>query len=517
MVIEKKRKIIFHPFLLSLYPVVALLAHNMGEMNPIYALRPLVFSLLCGALVYFLLTRFFTVQRAAMLFFWLGLLFFSYGHVYQLIEQVSVGSVVIGQHRVLVLLWLGLLFGGSRFILRRTGDLTVANRLLNLMSIVLFIVPLFQIVKFEVDRLNAQSNRKVEAAYQSETDWVSQIGRSKGENLPDVYYIILDAYLRDDMLRKFYGLDISPFIERLSEMGFYVARCSQSNYAHTSLSIPSALNMNYLQEIAPELMRNNMSWAHMGDYAKRSLVSQLFKQMGYHIVVFDTGNDLDRMENADVLVSRATSPWVLLLDFHQVGEFETLFLRTTGLRLMVEMQPYLFPDLKVVRTPEQNHYQTILYGLDELAKVPSLTGPKFVYWHLIAPHPPFVFAEDGSYLLTGEADPGYTDEIKFLNVRMIELMQTIIRESRTPPVIILQADHGLDTENRMAIFNAFYFPGHETEMLYPEVTPVNTFRLVFNLLFDAGYPLLEDVSYFSEHDTPYDFTEVRYPCEAGRK
>ena len=454
--------------MLSLYPVVALLAHNMGEVYPVYALRPLVLSLLCGVLVYFLLRRFLPAHRAAMLFFWLGLLFFSYGHVYQLVEQASIGGLVIGQHRF-------------------------------------------------VDRLNVQSKRKIEAAYHGEADWALQPAQLNSENhLPDVYYIILDAYTRDDMLRKFYGLDILPFIHRLSEMGFYVARCSQSNYAHTSLSIPSSLNMNYLQEVAPELMHNNMSWVHMGDYAKRSLVSQLFKQMGYRIVVFDTGNDLDRMEGADILVSRATSPWVVLLDFRQVSEFEILFLRTTALRLLIELQPYLFPDLKVVRTPEQNHYQTILYGLDELARLPSLNGPKFVYWHLIAPHPPFVFAEDGSYLLTGEADPGYTNEIKFLNVRILELMQTIIRESSSPPVIILQADHGLDTENRMAIFNAYYLPDNRDEWLYPEITPVNTFRVVFNVLFNAGYPLLDDVSYFSEHDTPYNFTEVRYPCEAGR-
>ncbi len=516
MVIENKREFIFHPFLLSLYPVVALLAHNMGEMNPVYALRPLVFSLLCGVLVYFMLTRFLSVQRAAVLFFWLGVLFFSYGHVYQLIERVTIGGVVIGQHRVLAPFWIILLCAGSWFILKRTGDLATLNRLLNLVSVVLFVVPLFQVTKFEIDRAHAQSNRQIETAYRDDVEWLPKDGQLQSEALPDVYYIILDAYMRDDMLRKFYGLDVSPFIDRLSEMGFYVALCSQSNYAHTSLSIPSVLNMNYLQEVAPELMRNNMSWAHMGDYAKRSLVLQLFKQLGYRIVVFDTGNDLDRMENADVVISRATSPWVLLLDFRQVGEFEILFLRTTALRLVVELQPYVLPDWNVVRTPEQNHYQTILYGLDELAKVPELTGPKFVYWHLIAPHPPFVFAEDGSYLLTGEADPGYINEIKYLNVRILELMQTIIRESRTPPVIILQADHGLDTENRMAIFSAYYLPGNHGKWLYPEITPVNTFRVVFNELFDAGYPLLKDVSYFSEHDTPYNFTEVRYPCETVR-
>ncbi len=517
MVADTHKKLIFHPFLLTLYPVVALLAYNLGEVNPIYALRPLVFSLLGGSLIYFLLTRFLPIERAAVLFFWLGGLFFSYGHVYELIEQITIGGWVIGKHRFLVLLWLFLLLLGGWFILKRANDLATVNRLLNLMSIVLFIVPLYQIAKFEIDHLNAQNNRENQASYPGEVAWVTQARQTQSADLPDVYYIILDAYTRDDMLRKYYDLDITSFIEQLNDMGFYVARCSQSNYAHTSLSLPSSLNMNYLQEIAPDLMRNNMSWAHMGDYAKQSLVSQLFKQVGYQIVVLDTGNDLDRIENADLLVSRSTSPWVLLLDFHQVNEFEILFLRTTALRLGMELQPYLAPNLKLVRTPEQNHYQTILFGLDELARLPNLAGPKFVYWHLIAPHPPFVFAPDGSYLLTGEANPGYINEIKYLNVRLIDILQKILQESKVPPVIIMQADHGLDTENRMAIFSAYYLPGKGPEWLYPEITPVNNFRVVFDALFNAGYPLLKDVSYFSEHDRPYDFSEVRYPCVTERK
>ena len=64
---------------------------------------------------------------------------------------------------------------------------------------------------------------------------------------PDIYYIILDAYGRSDVLQTTYGIDNSVFLSQLQELGFYVAECSMSNYAQTELSLSSSLNLNYLQ------------------------------------------------------------------------------------------------------------------------------------------------------------------------------------------------------------------------------------------------------------------------------
>ena len=60
----------------------------------------------------------------------------------------------------------------------------------------------------------------------------------------------------------------------------------------------------------------------------------------------------------------------------------------------------------------------------------------------------------------------------------------------------------------MAILNAYYFPGGDEGLLYPTITPVNTFRVVFNRYFDRDLELLEDVSYFADWSTPYDFIDL---------
>ena len=74
-------------------------------------------------------------------------------------------------------------------------------------------------------------------------------------------------------------------------------------------------------------------------------------------------------------------------------------------------------------------------------------------------------------------------------------------KSETPPIIILQSDHGqrphhpgivIGGDEWHKILNAMYLPGMDYAGLSDSISPVNTFRLIFNHYFDADYPLLED-------------------------
>jgi len=86
------------------------------------------------------------------------------------------------------------------------------------------------------------------------------------------------------------------------------------------------------------------------------------------------------------------------------------------------------------------------------------------------------------------------------------LADEILARSEVPPIIVLQADHGPSEE--MGIFNAFYFPEDGRSYLYPSITPVNTFRLIFDFYFGTNLGLLEDRSYFSNYGHPYEFIRV---------
>ena len=61
----------------------------------------------------------------------------------------------------------------------------------------------------------------------------------------------------------------------------------------------------------------------------------------------------------------------------------------------------------------------------------------------------------------------------------------------------------------MGILNAFYLPGISMDAISPTITPVNTFRLIFNLYFGTDFPLLPDKSYIiKDMDHPYLFIDV---------
>ncbi|MFZ1945948.1 MAG: hypothetical protein WAW06_00185, partial [bacterium] len=91
----------------------------------------------------------------------------------------------------------------------------------------------------------------------------------------------------------------------------------------------------------------------------------------------------------------------------------------------------------------------------------------------------------------------------------LEVVAAILRDSATPPIIILQDDHGgpgLSPDDHMKILNAYYLPGLGPEAIYESITPVNSFRVVFNAYFGGELPLLEDRSYFSKVAAPFVLT-----------
>jgi len=91
------------------------------------------------------------------------------------------------------------------------------------------------------------------------------------------------------------------------------------------------------------------------------------------------------------------------------------------------------------------------------------------------------------------------------------IVEEIISRSKIPPVIIIQGDHGFwgGAQERMPIMNAYYLPGKESsKLLYPNITPVNTFRVVLNTYFQGQFELLPDLNYASQNDK--DFYDVTF-------
>jgi hypothetical protein len=183
-----------------------------------------------------------------------------------------------------------------------------------------------------------------------------------------------------------------------------------------------------------------------------------------------------------------------------------MLIETSLLRLLIDLKA-LIPDfiLGDVKDSEYyEHYLQTLFILDELERLPEMDGPIFAFTHIMVPHDPFIFTLEGEYEHTRFQDNavrGYRNNVAFIDNRLPEIFRTIIEKSDVPPIIIVQGDHGpmgdtVTPEQRMSILNAYYVNQETKADLYETITPVNSFRVVFNHYFGTDFPLLDDVSYY---------------------
>jgi hypothetical protein len=517
-----RNKFVIYPYLFGIYPVLALMAHNAREMDLISGLRALLGSLILTFIInviYLLLVR--SPLKSALLTSYTLLLFYSYGHINLLMRDLNLFGLELGRHRYLLPGYLLIWVLGAWLILRTRRNLSGSTRVINAFAVILLFFPLYQLTASQVEQYQA-GQRKVQLP-----EAPSPISISQEEMPPDVYYLILDGYPRGDFINQHLGSSNLAFLDQLQEMGFFVAHCSQSNYTDTRFSVASTLNMQYLDDGKgiPEVVYTG---ATLDSMIKSGKVQQIFSDLGYTNITFESGFKWLRWEVADhrLQVNQAGSDAIRLLG---LNGFELLLLETSGARFLLDL-PLLMDSeraatlVDLIENPRAAHRARVIFNLEQIPQIPAtFPSPKFVYAHLIFPHPPFVVDAEGNPLKNSPADElaAYADQITYLNQRLLVIIDQILENSEIPPVIILQGDHGatiayedleIDPALRLGILNAYYFPPAEdlagtperTQelLLYPSITPVNTFRLVFDQYFNSQYGLLEDLSIIGRQ-SPY--------------
>ena len=518
------KRLPLHPYLLTGYSVLTLVALNMGKFVPWMAVRSLVFFLLVTAILYWPLKWIIrSSYKAALVLTLLLAAFFTYGHIHNLVNGIRVLGINFGSHRTLVLIGLVVLTAGVIWIARTHRDLQGVNQALNLVLIIALCFPLFQIGRYEIQSL-LNSPQTVKAEESVSPFIYPALDIPAGQILPDIYYIILDTYARSDTLQTYFKYNNSNFVNQLQEMGFYVASCSQSNYATTELSLASSLNLNYL-----DVLGNNTKkiYSHPELYhlIQENATRQMLENAGYRVFAFDSGFSPTDWKDADVHLTREGEPFKTYF-FGGINAFEALELQTSAGLLLYDAKSVLPNTLRsFLDAAYTEHRERILYTFNKLETLPQKSGPKFVFAHVLAPHSPFVFGVNGEivgrrfpFTLNNDleiSDPklyieGYRNQIQYINRRTLKMLREIIATSQTPPIIILQGDHGpkagiASQSGRMKILNAFYFPG-AGENLSATITPVNTFRVLFNRYFEGQFELLPDISFFSTYQKPDVFT-----------
>jgi len=517
-----EKPLVVHPFLFAIFPTLFLFAHNIGELSLNVIFVPMVFTVGL-TLIYFLLLSLVLkdMQKAGIIVSLFLLLFFSFGHFLQALNSTGfrfiAGWFFIQNSKILLFLWSAFFFVGAYFSIKTYRSLGNFTYLLNIIASFLIVTSLANIgiykLRAKTDWKEIRNEERVE---------IKPGDLEMVERLPNIYYIILDGYARADILKEIYEYENTEFYDYLTKKGFYIADKSMSNYSQTSLSLAACLNLKYLDNLADKLNIAISDLSPLKDMIKNSWVFDFLRQYGYKIVAFSSGYPGTEIDNADLYVKTERS----------LNEFQNELLNTT----------YVPEVLDMVKSYDRSdaHRKKILFTLENLGETRKMDPPIFVFAHVKAPHPPFVFGPDGEKIklmkrftdhdgdrlirkdrLTREQYlKGYRDQLIFINKKVIKALNQILSDSKNPPIIILQADHGprsmlvWESKNRiyfrecMTILNAYHLPDNGSTHLYEDITPVNTFRVIFNHYFGTDYHLLEDKSYYSSARRAYEFRDV---------
>jgi len=482
-----------HPWLISAMVIVTLGTRNVNWVTPgdvLVVLGQAWLAVTVGFLGLLLLRR--SARHAALVCSWMSLLGFYYGSLFDRLRMLPAGDSAILCHVVLLMIGLGL----AAILWWLPGEWKRFSTFVSLTATIVLTV-------FSVN-FGLVLSRQLPSHWSdlAKTIPLPTEVASPDEGHPDIYYLVLDGYGRDDVLQKYYGFDNAEFLDGLRQRGFYVADKSSTNYPATVFSLSSSLNMRYHEPINRHdglKLLSEMVWTHE--------VGLRLRERGYKLVHFNTYFPPTACSNiAHVSLGEQTQlpgGSRMLMQF-LIGRSAWRFVNGGGYDMFVAQ-----------------HRR----ALAELPDVPALSGPKFTFFHLIAPHPPFVFDREGrtNWNIDQTNRNSYVDQVVYINREVTRAIDAILAKSTVPPIIIVQADHGAGycpakpdstdpdadyVQERVPILNAYLVPEAMRQKLYPTITPVNTFRLLLTECFGFDYPLVPDRNFMFHLGSSETFGDI---------
>ena len=500
-----------YPLLFAIFPLLAFYNSNIEKMKFIRIVELLEISVACTIGLWLLLNIFIkNRQKSSLLVTYFLLMFYSYGHVYNMLEGLLFKNPEGENNIGLFSFWLILLIVGGFLIIRLDKNLATFTRLICLIGIYLILISFFQIAYFNL-RLNKIISPNLLTDKVDNLLNLEELDRPLGKvSSPNIYYIILDGYASNEVLKDIYGYGNMEFVDFLESKGFNLALEARSNYSQTALSLASSLNMKYINYLTEVLGENSTNKIIASDMIKNNEVLKFLKKQGYQTIHFSSGwrGGTDRNRFADVNIYCVRNN-----DLFTVLSLTTMF------------RP--FENIIILRSTRERILCTF-------ARLASISGdfddPIFVFAHIVSPHPPFVFGSNGEVINDSKLNKAndleswtnkeaYLNQLKFINIEVKELVGKLTSDKNNLPIIIIQADHGSAStpgmeeynpnliQERMRPFVASYLPGKDN-FIPDSITPVNIFRLIFNNYFNTKYEVLENKVYFSTYGKPYKFIDV---------
>ena len=519
---------IFHPLLFSFFPTFYVYSQNIHVLIPTELLLPLL-VISGGTIVGFIILEKILKNKikVALILTLFLVLFFSYGHIYNILNDFTAEGFDLGKHRYLLIPFTAIFASGTIYFLKTKRKLNNATKITNVMSVAIMLMISMTVITnvldgnfygsqtldYEENFLGMGSSQEFNPndlfSNPSSKSTIDIQNMLRDSNLPDIYYIIPDEYGSYQSLKEFFNYDNSDFVNYLKQKGFFVNEKSFANYPRTIQSVSSSLNMEYLDKITEQAGINSKSYHLLNEHVSNNKVMLNMKSRDYIIV------NVGSFWGPNMGFAKAD---VNLCEFKQINSNSLM-----NELLLSSMLGYIQE-----RFTEQGRRDGILCTFDELYTInEKIPKQKFVFGHIMLPHSPFIFGPNGEHVTPGiplnsskwDERKAHVDQIKFANKKLKILIDKLL-ESEEKPIIILQGDTGslytgdfsessiITIRERLSNLNAVYIPDEKYDLFYDGMTPVNTFRIIENTVFNGDYLLLEDKTYWSTKDAPHNYEDV---------
>ena len=487
------------PMLFVMAPVLYLFQLNQPDL-PLKVLgKPLLISAAMGA-VLFIISRLIVKQslKASVLATLLVVALFYFG-IFR-----DVLTAWIPNDAVFLVLWMALVMLGI-IVLLRTSAVGNISRFLLAMAGIMVSLSMLKIALYGIQ------NPAVDAS--DPRLWSTSLEvpvLASDTSLPDIYYIVPDDYARTDILREQLGFDNLQFIQELERRGFVIAEQSRSPYSDSESNMASALNLEYLSGFGNVLGETSDNALIVTQVLADNRASHFLEALGYRYIHIDSDNTTYPGDNPSI--SPIAAP----------DNFTYFWLR--GTILMTFGGQFGFNQ----ESSDERFSRSVLEAFDRLNAMPEALGPKFVFFHTLIPHDPYVFGPQGERVTfanpsderlgSPEGVAYYVGQLRFSSQLLLRSIDQILAASKTPPIIIIESDEGFQSnpdnfgeeqmrDIRVKGLSAFYLPGADTSSLPQDHNTVNTFRYLFDLYFGTHIGMLKNTSY-AEGDYLYQPIEI---------
>jgi hypothetical protein len=506
---------LLYPFLFAILPVLLIVQRNPGASTSADAASVIV-TLLAGCTLVYVVVALIIVRRgfwtpvAALIVFAAIVWFYWYDTLIGLARRFWRGAPPPLIAAVGLALTVALLF----WVARRPRYLERATTFFTLTGVLLVAWFGFNILRSKIAEQRAIGRSALLA------ELARPIQASGGrEPMRDIYLIVLDEYANSSVLREVFGFDNRVFEDSLRQLGFTIPRVTQSNYIHTTLSLPSLLNFAHLTRLGAELGERSNDPTLPNYLLENNRTVAFLKSHGYKFLFFPSQWWISTQTNRN-------ADWT----FHAWQGFS---LGREATRSDLRRSLVNTTMLSLLQKNYSHDADHVKRTLATLVKVPEQTGPTFAFAHILSPHRPYaVFADcrprNDRVPLGGPWVPQrrqvYVDQVQCVNRQVLSVVTQLLHQSPVPPIIILQGDHGTPTlgydkaasaravsppqaRERFSPFGAYYLPDGAGTAFADSVTLVNVFQKIFSHYFGAEVPPAPDRLYFSMDETPFRFVE----------